>query len=223
MPGMAGGRFAAGDAERRRRAQAAVFDRIGARYDEVFPHRDGQDHAVDLLLARLPAAARVLDVGCGTGLPTARRLAAAGAAVTGLDISRVMLRLARRNVPEATFLRRDALTIDGTLGRFDAAVAFFSLLMLTRREIAGTLTRLRDVLGPGGWLALGMVELDLDDVELPFLGQPVRVSGWPREQLRAVVVGAGFTVVTEEVRSYAPATPEAEPEVQLYVLARRED
>lgn len=209
--------------EHRQQAQAAAFDQIGARYDEVFPHKDGQRHIVDLLLSRLPAAARVLDVGCGTGLPTAHQLVAAGCEVTGIDISPVMIDLARRNVPGATFLHRDALTIDSALGSFDAAVAFFSLLMLPRGQVMRALAQVRAALRPGGLLALAMVEADLDDVELPFLGQPVRVTGWPREQLRQVLDDAGFAVETEDVRSYAPAVPEAPPEIQLFLIARRGD
>jgi SAM-dependent methyltransferase len=205
----------------RQRAQAAAFDQIGARYDEMFPHKDGQCHLVDVLLAHLPATARILDVGCGTGLPTAYQLAAAGCAVTGIDISPVMLELASHNVPGATFLRRDALTIDTDLGHFEAVVAFFSLLMLPRSQIGPTLTRIRDVLVPGGWLAIAMVEADLDDVELPFLGQPVRLTGWPRGHLRQVIEDAGFTIETEDARSYEPAVPEAPPEVQLFLIAHR--
>ncbi|MGC9666016.1 class I SAM-dependent methyltransferase [Planosporangium sp. 12N6] len=212
----------ADDWSRRQQAQAAAFDRIGSRYDEVFPHKDGQRHIVDLLLARLPDAARVLDVGCGTGVPTARQLATAGCDVTGIDISPVMIDLARRNVPQATFVRRDATAVDADLGHFDAVTAFFSLLMLPRSQVTRTLTRLREILVPGGWLAVGMVEADLDDVELTFLNQPVRVSGWPREQLRRVLTSTGFTVDTEEVRSFAPAAPQAPPEVQLFLLARRD-
>lgn len=206
----------------RQQAQAAAFDHIGARYDEVFPHKQGQERAIEDLLTRLPDGARVLDVGCGTGAPTARQLVAAGCQVTGLDISPVMLDLARRNVPEATFLQRDAMSVDASLGRFDAVVAFFSLLMLTRSQIAATLPRLRDALVSRGWLCVGMVEADLDDLELPFLGQPVRVSGWPRDQLRQVLTDAGFTVEVEDVRSYAPAVPDAPPEVQLFLTARRD-
>jgi SAM-dependent methyltransferase len=221
MSGMTADRPAT-DEERRQEAQAAAFDAIGARYDEVFPHKDGQKHSVDALLTRLPATARVLDVGCGTGLPTAHQLAAVGCEVTGIDISPVMVELARRNVPQATFLRRDALTVDAALGRFDAVVAFFSLLMLTRSQITQTLTQLRAALRPGGWLAIGMVEADVDDVELPFIGQLIRVTGWPREQLRQVVRDAGFAVDTEDVHSYAPPVPEAPPEVHVFLLARRE-
>jgi SAM-dependent methyltransferase len=208
--------------QERQRAQAAVFDQIGARYDEVFSHKDGQQHIVDLLLERLPDSARVLDVGCGTGLPTAAQLVAAGCQVTGLDISPVMIEHARANVPGATFILRDALTVDAALGRFDAAVAFFSLLMLPRPQAVQTLGQLREIIDPGGWLAVSMVEADLDDTELPFLAQQVRLTGWPREQLRSVITDAGYTVEIEDVRTYAPAAPEAPEETQLFLLARRD-
>lgn len=199
-----------------------MFDEIGARYDDAFPHKDGQQYIVDELLARLPAAAQVLDVGCGTGLPTAAHLASAGCRVTGLDVSAVMIEHARANVPAATFLQRDALSIDTDLGQFDATVAFFSLLMLPRREITRTLAQLREITAPGGWLAVAMVEVDLDDVELPFLGRPVRLTGWPREHLRRIVDEAGFTVEIEDARTYAPTAPEAPEETQLFLLARRD-
>jgi ubiquinone/menaquinone biosynthesis C-methylase UbiE len=75
----------------RQRAQAAGFDAIGTRYDEVFPHKEGQIRTVEQLLERLPGGARVLDLGCGTGVPTARQLVDGGCGVTGVDISPVML------------------------------------------------------------------------------------------------------------------------------------
>ena len=209
------------DWAQRQRQQAAGFDAIGSRYDEVFPHKDGQVQAVEQLLTHLPGRARVLDVGCGTGIPTAWQLVNAGCVVTGIDISPVMLDLARRNVPEATLLQRDALDIDDSLGRFDAVVAFFSLLMLPREQVVATLERISDLLPPGGWLALGMVEADFDDIELPFLGLPLRVTGWPREQLRSVIEAAGFQVQAEDVRGYDPPAPEVPPETQLFHLARR--
>lgn len=66
-----------------------------------------------------------------------------------------------------------------------------------------------------------MVEADLDDVPLPFLGAALRVSGWSRDQLKQVVTDAGFAIQLEDVRSYAPPTPEVPQENQLFVLARR--
>jgi hypothetical protein len=83
------------------------------------------------------------------------------------------------------------------------------------------LNGLKNVITPGGWLGIGMVEADLDDVPLPFLGAALRVSGWSRDQLKQVVTDAGFAIQLEDVRSYAPPTPEVPPENQLFVLARR--
>jgi ubiquinone/menaquinone biosynthesis C-methylase UbiE len=201
--------------------QASAFDHIGERYDEVFPHKEGQLGAAAWLIGRLPAGARVLDAGCGTGVPTTRQLTDAGAKVTGIDISPVMLELARRNVPEATFVEMDTIDITPALGEFDAVVAFFSLLMLPRAEIPQALARLREVLVPGGWLTLGMVEADIDDVPIPFIGTQVRVTGYIRDELREVVGGAGFDVLEESSLSYAPTSAEVPPEIQLTLCCQR--
>jgi len=66
-----------------------------------------------------------------------------------------------------------------------------------------------------------MVEADLDDTTLPFLGNPIRVTGYLRDELRSVVEHAGFTVLDLRTLSYAPASTEAYPEVQLFVYAGR--
>jgi ubiquinone/menaquinone biosynthesis C-methylase UbiE len=210
-----------GSSSARRNAQAAVFDNIGERYDQAFPHKEGQIAAGEWLTGQLPEGARVLDAGCGTGVPTARQLQEAGFSVTGTDISAVMLAMARQNVPGAEFRHLDLTGIGPELGRFEAAVAFFSLLMLPRSDIPAVLARLRDVLVPGGLLAIGMVEADVDDVPIDFLGLPVRVTGYPRDELARVVEAAGLVVLETRDLSYAPASTQAPPEVQLFLYCRR--
>ncbi|MFF2845308.1 class I SAM-dependent DNA methyltransferase [Streptomyces sp. NPDC058001] len=208
-----------------RTGQAQAFDVIGGRYDEAFPHKEGQIGAGARLVAGLPPGARVLDVGCGTGLPTARGLVEAGLTVTGVDLSEGMLELARKNVPGATFLRHDlaALRAEGPdgLGHFDGITCFFTLLMLPRAEIPYALRQFRTLLRPGGLLALSMVEADLDDAEIPFLGQSIRVSGFLRDELRQIVRDAGFEITDEDTLSYAPARADAPPEHQLFLNCRR--
>ncbi|MFD4988590.1 class I SAM-dependent DNA methyltransferase [Streptomyces sp. NPDC058374] len=209
-----------------RAGQAEAFDAIGKRYDEAFPHKEGQVAAVQRLLSALPARARVLDVGCGTGLPTAGQLADAGHRVTGVDLSAGMLELARANVPGAEFHHRDLATLSaegpGGLGRFDGVTCFFTLLMLPREEIPLALGMLRSLLVPGGHLALSMVEADLDDAGIPFLGHTLRVSGYLREELRRVVTEAGFEITGEDDYAYAPASTDAPPEYQLFLNCRRD-
>ncbi|MFG2302831.1 class I SAM-dependent DNA methyltransferase [Actinacidiphila glaucinigra] len=214
-----------------RTGQAEGFDAIGDRYDEAFPHKEGQVTAGERLLTRLPAGSRVLDLGCGTGLPTSRQLVEAGHKVTGVDLSAGMLALARRHVPGADFHRADIADLrtggrygpggPEDLGRFDAVVAFFSLLMLPRVEIPLALRSVHDLLVPGGMFTLSMVEADVDDFAIPFLGNTIRVSGYLRDELRQVVAEAGFTVLEEDSYAYAPHTTEVPPEEQLFLHCRR--
>ncbi|QLE73738.1 class I SAM-dependent methyltransferase [Streptomyces rectiverticillatus] len=205
-----------------RSGQAEAFDAIGHRYDEAFPHKEGQLGAGAWLAAALPPGSRILDVGCGTGLPTALQLADAGHRVVGVDLSAGMLELARENVPKADFHLADLADLrDGRLGAFDGVTAFFSLLMLPRTEIPHALRMLHGLLRPGGLLALSMVEADVDDYAIPFLGNTIRVSGYLRDELRQVVREAGFEVAGENSLAYAPASTDVPPEIQLFLNLRR--
>jgi SAM-dependent methyltransferase len=201
--------------------QAHAYDAIGARYDEAFPHKLGQLDLGDRLLAELPPDARVLDIGCGTGLPTARQFVDGGCDVTGIDISPVMLDLARHNVPEARVLRCDLGEMDPAPGQYDAVVAFFVLLNLPRARMPAALRLIHRILVPGGRLALAMVEADLDDALIPFLGSRIRVTGYLRGDFSALLRDAGFDVEYERTLSYAPQSSEAHPEIQMFALCRR--
>ncbi|MGW3012054.1 class I SAM-dependent DNA methyltransferase [Streptomyces sp. NPDC001219] len=210
---------------RDREGQAEAFDAIGDRYDEAFPYKKGQLAAAEWLIGALPARSRVLDLGCGTGLPTARQLVEAGFEVVGVDLSRGMVDLAREYVSGATFHRLDMADLGPggphDLGRFDAVVAFFSLLMLPRTEIPGTLRMVHDLLVPGGLFTLSMVEADVDYFKIPFLGHLIRVSGYLREDLRQVVEEADLEVIEETSYSYAPAISDVPPEEQLFFNCAR--
>jgi SAM-dependent methyltransferase len=199
--------------------------RAGKVHERAFPHKEGQLAAGEWLIERLRPGARVLDVGCGTGIPTARQLADAGCDVTGIDISAEALEIARCEVPGAAFLRHDIMELPGgaqtARGGFDAIVAFFSLLMLPRGEIPAVLRRLHDLLEPGAYFLLGVIDTDLGGVPIQILDCPLRATGYPGAELRALVGEAGFEVLDLRHLSYAAAAPKAPPEVQLFVYCRR--
>ncbi|MCD7438465.1 class I SAM-dependent methyltransferase [Streptomyces lincolnensis] len=208
-----------------RTGQAEAFDAIGERYDKAFPHKDGQVASAEWLSRSLDEGSRVLDLGCGTGVPTARQLTEAGFEVVGVDLSGAMVELAREHVPGGEFHRADIADLRPggplDLGRFDAVAAFFSLLMLPRAEIPLALRTVYHLLAPGGLFALSMVEADVDDFAIPFIGSSIRVSGYLRDELREVVEAAGFEIVEESAYSYAPATSDVQPEVQIFLRCRR--
>jgi len=198
-----------------------AFDVIGARYSEAFADKPGQVEAVRWLIDHVRGERLVLDVGCGSGLPSARQLSDAGCEVVGVDTSPVMLELARKNVPGGIFVEREMHDLAGLhprQGRFDGAVAFFSLLMLDRSGVGKALDAIRSVLAAEGVFAIGMVEGDTDFLMREFLGVQVPLTAYPREELAALLSHHGFTVkelYTEEAILSTSDTPE-----QTHIYAR---
>lgn len=91
---------------------------------------------------------RVLDVGCGNGLLTAK-LCALGADVTGIDASRSMLELAQTNCPAAHFELMDAADFSFA-EPFD--VVFSNAVFHWVEDQDALLTCVRRALKPGGIL-----------------------------------------------------------------------
>ncbi|RSM65455.1 SAM-dependent methyltransferase [Actinoplanes sp. ATCC 53533] len=195
-----------------------AFDQLAELYQGEHSHNPFQAALVEKVAALVPVTSPILDLGCGTGVPTARILTGSGHRVVGVDISEGMLKLAREQVPAAEFVRADFRELNGDLGTFGAVTAFFSLLMLSRAEIKQTLTKIADHLEPGGWFALGMVDLDADSLPVEFLGVPVFVTGYPQDQLAERLTEAGFRVESIETVLFTPTgTP---PESQIFALAQ---
>jgi len=212
--------MAEGSLSEEARRQAAVFDQIGEGYEAIYGENPAQVAAVRWLIGRLPAGGLVLDLGSGTGVPTAQLLAEAGHRVVGIDISAEMIRIARAKVPAATFYQMDVADLRLDEGPFDGAAAFFSLLMLRRAAIEAALARLAGLLRPGAPFVLAMVELDADYMPIPFLDQTVHVSGYTREGLRAAVEAAGFRVLDLQTQEFASGG-DAPPETQIFCFAER--
>lgn len=203
------------------RPASAVFDALGARYEDAFAGSAAHGASLERLLARLGPGSRVLDVGSGTGRPTAATLAAAGHDVLGIDVSPVMVDLAARRVPEASFRCADIREVHLGDDSFDAVCVYFSLLQMSRAEQSGLVRRLARALRPGGAMALATVPLDLEGVQGVFMGQPVRVTSFCAGDFTAMVEEAGLTVLSEDSQVFTPAHPEAMPEPQLFLDCER--
>ena len=195
-----------------------VFDQLAEKYQGEHSHNPFQAALVERIAGLVPAGSAVVDLGCGTGVPTAKLLTASGHRVVGVDVSEGMLRLAREQVPAAEFVHADFTELPDDFGRFEAATAFFALLMLSKADIERTLDKVAGWLRPGGYFGIGMVNFDGDSLPFDFLGVPVTVSGYLPDDLKAVLTEHGFDVVSIETVDFTPA--DGPPESQIFVLAQ---
>ena len=194
-----------GEAGRAQRLVAEGYDRIGASY-HALGERTGwaaRPAYVSLLLDALAPRARVLDLGCGSGVPLASSLAAAGHAVVAVDVSRVQLELTAANVPSASLVAADIADVSFAPHSFDAVACFYSLTHVPRDRHLGVLQAVRSWLRPGGKAVLTMGAGDHPDrVARDFLGfgAPMFISHFDAETNRQLVEQAGLRVEQAEVR-----------------------
>lgn len=196
---------------------ATVFDALGAGYERAFAASSAHRASLERLLTQLTPRSKILDVGSGTGRPTAQSLADAGHDVLGVDISPVMVDLAARQVPGATFQCADILELALEEESFDAVCVYFSLLQMSRGEQSRLLRRLGRSLRRGGHLVVATVPLDVEDVGAVFMGQKVHVTSFGADEFTVVVTEAGLTVQWAESSVFTPSHPAAVPEPHLFL------
>ena len=102
-------------------------------------------------------ARRVLDIGFGTGVLTAR-LYAAGCTITGVDFSRRMIEISREKMPEAVLFQHDfstGLPKELENAAFDAVVCTYAIHHLEDQQKADFIRELQAHLAPGGVIYIG--------------------------------------------------------------------
>jgi cyclopropane fatty-acyl-phospholipid synthase-like methyltransferase len=198
---------------------------VGDGYDAMADHfADWRDRIIDdprdwwteQLTTRLSADARILELGCGAGVPDAKRLAERFR-VTGVDISREQIARARANVPEADFIQADFTDLALEPGSFDAVAAFYVLNHVPRDLLSALLARIHSWLVPGGYLLTTFGTSDTDSWVGEWLGTTMFFSSFPPETTSRLLRDADFELVLDELQTMQE--PEGEVEFQ-WVLGR---
>src|SRR5438876_1986180 len=117
------------------------------------------DDVLDALIGRLPANARVLDLGCGAGVPIARTLARRFD-VVGADISRQQTMRARTAAPASTIVTADMSAWPFRPEIFDAVVSLYAIFHVPRELQQRVFTDIFRSLKPGGYLLASVGRTD---------------------------------------------------------------
>lgn len=127
---------------------------FGEDYLRIYHHRDEEEaeHAIELIVSNLPGRQinSVLDLGCGAGRHT--NVLFERWWTVGLDLSMALLRVARKESPDAPYVRADMRELPFADESFDLVVNLFTSFGYfdDDSEHARVLGCVRAALRPGG-------------------------------------------------------------------------
>ncbi|CUI00404.1 class I SAM-dependent DNA methyltransferase [Leisingera aquaemixtae] len=166
-----------------------VYAAAARAYADGFARPDDRFHDPDFaaFIARLPAGARILDLGCGPG-HWAARFKEMGFTVSAMDASPEMAELAKSGFG----IEVEVATFEAVRGKgpFDGIWANFSLLHAPRADLPGHLAQVHRALNPGGIFHIGMKLGDGEGRDK--LGR--FYAYYSEDELKNLLQDAGFTV-----------------------------
>ncbi|MEA2069717.1 MAG: methyltransferase domain-containing protein, partial [Asgard group archaeon] len=135
------------------------YDRVADEYLAARADDTDEIRLLDDLLKRLPEDSKILDAGCGAGIPITNKLSTKHN-VIGVDISRKQIEIARDLCPEAEFIWQDITTLTYPDEYFDAIVSYYTISHIPREEHKGVLENFYRMLKKEGYALLAFATTD---------------------------------------------------------------
>ncbi len=186
-----------------------AWDSAAKTYNQEF---HGKLHTLfNFFCSKLPKEGGVLDLGSGTGIPYAKLLIDKGFNVIGIDVSAEMIKIARKNVPNAKF-EEMSMTNLNYKEKFDGIFSSYSMLLLNPQLFKETAKRIVQALKKGGFFYLSLngpwIEgADLDnDVIVEIMGEKMYSRAYSKDEILRIFIPLGMRllkfdreIVTSEV------------------------
>lgn len=138
--------------------EAEVYNKIAKEYynlkKELYPKND-----LEKFLSYLPQGSLILDLGCGPG-QASKIFSNRKYLVTGIDFSEEMIKLAKKDVPNAKFIQEDMRNINEVFreNMFDGVWACASILHIPKQEVSPVFRQLHNILKENGIFYLSVKE-----------------------------------------------------------------
>lgn len=146
---------------------------------------------------------KVLDVGCGSGIPVAKYFVEHGCEVIGFDVSKEMIRLAMRNVPRGDFFQADVLAIELPSNTYNLVVSFYCVFHIEKSRQEEVFQKFYEALIPGGYSYFTLAGEKYTN-EKEFQGTKrfgdclLPYAHFSEEKYREILTSTGFTIISME-------------------------
>ena len=151
----------------------------------------------DRFIACLTPGARVLDLGCGSGMPVAFHLVQHGLRVTGVDTSPTLITLCRQRMPEHEWITGEMQTL-ALPQRFDGLLSWDSFFHLTPEHQRTMFTVFAAHAAPGAFLLFNTGP-EQGEILGDFQGEPLYHASLDPEEYQQLLDHSGFALVAHTV------------------------
>ncbi|MBN2230098.1 MAG: class I SAM-dependent methyltransferase [Candidatus Thorarchaeota archaeon] len=190
------------------------YDRMGEMYHN---YRDNEkfNNQLEQFIELLPSSGQILDAGCGVGIPTSKFLVEKGFNVTGVDISKRMIELAKQKVPEGRFYQKNLLTMDFLDDTFDGIICVYTLWHILRSNHRTIIHNFHKMLKTNGILVLNTGIYESEGMS-QFFGEPMLWSTSDPRKTLEFVEEIGFSIVFEGILTLGG-------EKQYWIFAKKDE
>jgi len=198
-----------------------IYDTIADDFAKRYAGDLSDNPLIDSFLSKLPPNARILDLGCGAG-QTVNYMTKKGFQVTGIDLSKKMLAIAKKNYPNCSFKMMDMQHIEFPQESFDGILSSYSLIHVPDACILEVLLNYYRILKKDGWIAIfgqqgepdHYIQTKIPPNTLTFF------NFFTPERITQKLKQAGFSIISID------SIPSDEPsfnmsDTNLYILAKK--
>lgn len=193
------------------------YNKIASEYLKTRSEKSKDLQLLQELIQQVPRGAKILDAGCGAGVPVTQILSNFFD-VTGVDFSETQVKLAQQLVPKARFICQDMTRLSFPPHSFDAICSYYAIIHVPRTEHDKLLANFHRMLKPMGLIlvCMGTTDIELEEAE-DYLGTTMYWSHFDAETNIDLITKCGFKVLWSKII----ADPTSPGSSHLFIYARK--
>lgn len=198
---------------------ALGYDKVAENYLKRYPKFDPQHKKLlDKVVSTLPRNSRVLDLGCGPGVPYTKYISEKFD-TTAVDFSREQIKLAKRHSPKAKYILSDFKDLEFPKETFNLITAFYSLIHVPIKEQPMIVKKVFNFLREGGYFLATMGHKEWEGREKNWLGSGINMywSHLGEKENIKMLKDVGFKIIKTEIEH----DQDSVEKTHLVILARK--
>ena len=177
--------------------QGKRYDVIATGFAAMRDSFNTEKKYIDLLMQYLQSKSHVLDVGCGSGYPIADYLLKNDFQVTGIDASKELLKIAKKNCPLMKCVYGDIRSVS-IKEKYDAIIEWWCLFHLSKQDQIKMIARFSTWLKKDGILEFTTGDYEYEGSDNQMLNQELDFYSCDPELYEQALKEQGFKLLLKE-------------------------